>query len=563
VLTTTNQVFQGFYDGTKYYLFGSSAAYGYGSVFTSTDGTTFTLQAQRTTLVAQHAYYLNGRYFQVGNEGLVSSSDGAGWAFPAGSYNAIAYNGTRYVLAGQVTGSEAYITSSTDFANFTTGLSSIIKPLNGVAFGGGKFVAVGNVDAASFGTVATSADGLSWTTGNSGIADNLRSVAYGAGKFVAVGLNGRIIYSANGTSWTSAESVAGYNYYGLTYINSLFVAVGGSVTAGTGLAKVKYSADGVTWTDASPSPSIVGHFHSVAYGGGKYMLVGRDNTAGSLKFFSVTNNDINVASGYSAAATVSTPEGDAGTLAIGGVSYNNSTFVSFANLKVSPFSAYILTSATGGSWTAVSANTTGRLRGIIPSETGFKTVGTGDTKLGVAAGTALPLHLLGFSGRLENGYRILHWKTSAEINTDYFEVERSKDGGSFGYAGRVNAAGSSVENNYAFTDITAGTGSVYYRLRMVDKDGRFTHSPVLKIVAMAPAAEISIYPNPSNGYFTLSLPQNMPYTMTIFNSKGEKLMQQTGNSSAETVNAGNLQPGTFVVQVKQGSKLYTEKLIKK
>jgi hypothetical protein len=62
--------------------------------------------------------------------------------------------------------------------------------LNGVAYGNGLFVAVGDG-----GTILTSPDGVSWTQRTSGTSNQLNGVAYGNGLFVAVGWDGTILTS--------------------------------------------------------------------------------------------------------------------------------------------------------------------------------------------------------------------------------------------------------------------------------------------------------------------------------------------------------------------------------
>ncbi|MEJ0103649.1 MAG: T9SS type A sorting domain-containing protein [Bacteroidota bacterium] len=560
-LSIGNQVFHGLYDAPTYYMFGSSSENGYGSVFTSTNGTTFTLQPQSTTLTnTQFSRKLNGMFFMGGNESFVYSANGSTWKFPAGSYLGIAYSGSRYVAVGQVTSNEAAIFSSADFNTWTNNAPSVMKPLNGVAYGGGKFVAVGNVNASSLGTVATSSDGITWTVGSSGVGDNLRAVAYGNSKFVAVGNNGRIVYSADGTTWTSAESGMAYTYYSIGYVNGYFVAIGGAITNGA-TTKVKYSVNGTSWTDASPS--IVGHFEGIAYGGGKYMLVGRDNTVGSQKFFSVTTADITSASGYSSPLNATTPEGDLGTATFGGVAYANSTFVTIANLKAAPFSAYILTSPNGTAWTATAANTTGRLRGIIATGSSFKAVGLSDTKLSIAAGAILPVHLNSFEASVKTPDVLLTWNTVNEENFDHFEVEHSEDGMSFSNTGNVQAKNTAGPNAYTFTAVNPGPGSHFYRLKMLDRDGRLTYSEVVK-VSFTAARSISMYPNPAYNNITLSLPLNSSFTITVFNNKGQEVIHITGSgATTRAVDISKLSAGVYILKATQAEFNFTGKLIKK
>lgn len=558
-LTTPNQVFFGYYDGSKYYLFGSSQENGYGSVFTSTDGSTYSLQAQSTTIVAQYGAYLNGRYFQVGNEGLVSSSNGINWDFPAGSHNALAYSGTRYVAVGQATSTQGTIFTSTDWTSWSNALSTIIKPLNGVTYGGGKFVAVGNMDASGFGTTAYSADGVSWTIGNSGVADNLRAIAYGNSRYVAVGLNGRIVYSSNGSSWTSAESVSGYNYYGISYVNNYFVAVGGSITANTGQTKVKYSADGITWTDVSPS--IIGHFHSIAYGGGNYVLVGRDNTTGTQKFFSVTTANITSAAGYSTAVTATTPDGDVGASGYGAVAYNNGNFLALVNLKATPFTGYVLTSTNAASWTATSANTTGRIRGLITQGTGFKVAGTSNTFLNINIGAPLPLKLVSFTGQALATSIQLKWKTEYEENLSGFAVERSTDGIKFYACGYIKATNKPGGNQYSYPDQVQPSGKIFYRLKMLDNNGRFSYSQVI-LIAAAKQNILSITPNPAKQFIKISEQNLSGATVRIFSQRGELVFKATKVNNNQQLDIQKLSAGVYHVQIENGAKIYLREIIK-
>ncbi len=113
-------------------------------------------------------------------------------------------------------------------------------------------------------------------------------------------------------------------------------------------------------------------------------------------------------------------------------------------------------------------------------------------------GTPLPLTLLSFTGTLLNKTVQLHWQTAHEQNTDHFEVEKSTDGSRFTAFSSVNAMGSGG-NKYYSIDRQPQMGDNFYRLKMVDKDGVFTYSQIVKI-RMADAANaitMSVYPNPA------------------------------------------------------------------
>lgn len=112
----------------------------------------------------------------------------------------------------------------------------------------------------------------------------------------------------------------------------------------------------------------------------------------------------------------------------------------------------------------------------------------------------LPLQLLTFNGSLqENQSAVLDWTTTNEINTSHFVVERSIDGSSFNNIGTVNTTGDrDVQTKYSFTDLNAGVlpaSVVYYRLKIVDNDGKYSYSRVISIT-LNKNIDVRVYPNP-------------------------------------------------------------------
>ena len=86
------------------------------------------------------------------------------------------------------------------------------EPIRSVAWGGGRFVAVGDG-----GTIVHSTDGATWTAASATAPEEiLTGVAWGGGRFVAVALSGTVVHSADGVSWESA-SEAGYRRRGAVY----------------------------------------------------------------------------------------------------------------------------------------------------------------------------------------------------------------------------------------------------------------------------------------------------------------------------------------------------------
>ena len=142
---------------------------------------------------------------------------------------------------------------------------------NAIAYGNGKYVAVGNS-----GYITTSTDGVNWTepvlavTPKSGIYD-ITGFAYGNGIFVGACCIG-VLTSRDGITWTKTViSKTGCSWYSCIYANGKFV-IGGVNSSGTGVnGFVAISTDGANWTLADKTPAKCS---GLAYGNGIYFAVG-------------------------------------------------------------------------------------------------------------------------------------------------------------------------------------------------------------------------------------------------------------------------------------------------
>ncbi len=102
-------------------------------------------------------------------------------------------------------------------------------------------------------------------------------------------------------------------------------------------------------------------------------------------------------------------------------------------------------------------------------------------KLLNSSGT-LPINLLSFKAKKMKDKVELSWKTSSEINNNYFTIEKSIDGYMYQEIGRVSGAGNSSQIlNYSFFDDNPFRGVTYYRLSQTDYNGESETFPVVAI----------------------------------------------------------------------------------
>ncbi len=120
------------------------------------------------------------------------------------------------------------------------------------------------------------------------------------------------------------------------------------------------------------------------------------------------------------------------------------------------------------------------------------------------------------------------WSTLLEVNSDYFIVERSVDGGSFAAIGEVSAAGnSSTQLDYQFVDLEPRQGSNQYRIVHVDRSGLFNDSETIEVEYFQPEG-ISwggVGPNPTSG----------PVAIAFYNPANEVVELQVGDATGRLV----------------------------
>jgi len=170
----------------------------------------------------------------------------------------------------------------------------------------------------------------------------------------------------------------------------------------------------------------------------------------------------------------------------------------------------------------------------------------------------LPVELTVFTATaVDNAAAVrLAWTTASEKNSDYFEVERSLDGTSFGVIGRVAAAGTaSSASTYALLDsrLPAQANVLYYRLRQVDADGTVAYSPVRTVqLSSKIAGELSLMPNPARA--TTLTGAQAGAAVEVYDAVGRLVLtaKADADGAAALVLPAELATGVYIVR--SGSK---------
>ncbi len=187
--------------------------------------------------------------------------------------------------------------------------------------------------------------------------------------------------------------------------------------------------------------------------------------------------------------------------------------------------------------------------------------------------TPLPVVLESFTASLVNQHTIMNWSTASESYLNYFSVERSTDGIHFSQAGMVFAKGNnSVKSSYSFTDNIAGiqVPVVYYRLNLVDVDGKSRYSNVRMVTLSGKQDKkiaITSYPDPVIQNVNVTIPaswQNQKVIYEVFSSYGICTLhkQVIESSQTEALDLANLAPGMYIIKASCNGQVAVQKIIK-
>jgi len=217
---------------------------------------------------------------------------------------------------------------------------------------------------------------------------------------------------------------------------------------------------------------------------------------------------------------------------------------------------------------SVSGNSVTAARSAL---TAFSDFGIGKSSWG-----SLPIKLILFQATLNNGIVRLEWSTAAEVNNNFFTVERSDDGIHFDALLKKPGAGNSTEIlRYSAADNEPLNGYSYYRLRQTDFDGHSTCSDSRTIKngegsEGGSLVEIkSIAPNPFSQDFNVffSAGNDGAVSFSLMNSSGKmvesgNMQVQRGMNRFEFTDRYNLSKGIYFLVLNCGNQKLIQKMIK-
>jgi|GEM_PF-7108950 len=199
--------------------------------------------------------------------------------------------------------------------------------------------------------------------------------------------------------------------------------------------------------------------------------------------------------------------------------------------------------------------------------------GDGFDAIFYAGSIPLPLTLVSFDAFPEKDYVLLKWVTENEVATNFFTIEKTRDGTVFAVVGDTDAAGDSEPGetlHYEMRDDEPYRGTSFYRLKTTDFDGMVSISHLVEVeYSDADRWDFMLFPNPNTGkHFSVridGIADGEKITLEVFDANGRALFtEQYRHTPGEAFRfdlAARLAAGSYLVRVRDEKGGYQAKVL--
>ncbi len=109
-------------------------------------------------------------------------------------------------------------------------------------------------------------------------------------------------------------------------------------------------------------------------------------------------------------------------------------------------------------------------------------------------GFVLPIKLISFTAQSLNNSALVKWGIAQPESGAKYSLERSTNGVNF--TAINNQTGNTTNKQFNYTDNNLADGKYYYRLKIIDVDGKISYTNIVAISIGLKDIAVSIYPNP-------------------------------------------------------------------
>jgi hypothetical protein len=170
----------------------------------------------------------------------------------------------------------------------------------------------------------------------------------------------------------------------------------------------------------------------------------------------------------------------------------------------------------------------------------------------------LPVKLINFDAQKRNHSAAITFTTTTESNMKLYELEKSNDTKNWtAITSFLPKNDRNTTQKYEYSDLNINENATYYRLKMIENDGKTSYSRVVSLTNLIKGNAVNVFPNPTKNNLQLEL--NMVAdqenaSLEIYNIQGQLVKQRTlslvGGLQNIALDIEDLETGVFTLKVK-------------
>lgn len=192
--------------------------------------------------------------------------------------------------------------------------------------------------------------------------------------------------------------------------------------------------------------------------------------------------------------------------------------------------------------------------GIAKASDGTIRIATHGRGMWENAAIVLPVKWISVTGNINRQKQaVIKWKVQ-EDNVAKYEIEKSTNGNLFEKIGSINSTGDG-ENEYVFTEAKMLSGTAFYRIKQIDKDGRASFSIYVKLIAER-SSNVNIFPDPFKDVVTIAIGSDLLNTNVLLTDiNGKQLQIFNLKQLSQSLNMSAYASGIYIFKFENGKAI--------
>ena len=158
----------------------------------------------------------------------------------------------------------------------------------------------------------------------------------------------------------------------------------------------------------------------------------------------------------------------------------------------------------------------------------------------------------------------MDWTAESQSHFKNYEVQYSNDGIKFQTIATIAGALKGSNQKYSYQHNNPRQGNIFYRLKMMDKNGKFEYSKIIALKLNCNRSSLMVYPNPVTDILNINITnlQNDVTVASLFDTNGKLIYSGEMVSGTNMIDMTKFAKGVYLLKLKNNVETQNIKIIK-